>query len=479
MSIDHKDGRGEDGARLEAHRRYIDIQYTIDGDELIGWMPLARCHAPDGVFDECKDVGFFADRPSTWVSVPAGQFQHFLSARRARAPGRTRPAEESDRQDRRGAIGRALLTPPHSDRRRVYLFVLVTTVPLALFAAVLVGASWRQQEVMVDRQNMEVARAISVSIDLEIERTIGALTVLSRFLPDEGGDYRAFYDVGKRLTPEQAWESIRLVAPSGAVTLATNVPFGQPVTLTDESWVREVVKTRQPVVSSVRKALDLRSWIVSIGVPVMRGGVVTSVLGARIRAREFGAILRRQSVPAGGVVTLADRGLTIVTRTLNEETLVGQPSTPEFAARSRTGPEGTWRPTTREGVPWYSAWSRSPLTGWTVSLAMPAATIAGPIRRSLYALTAAGIAITAMGLFGAVMLRRRLVAAQLAVAATARTLARGEPISAPESSIAELQDLSAALREAAAILRMRQYQREQAQRTADPSEPDVLEPSAR
>jgi len=42
VSIDHKDGRGEDGARLEAHRRYIDIQYTIDGNELIGWMPLAR-----------------------------------------------------------------------------------------------------------------------------------------------------------------------------------------------------------------------------------------------------------------------------------------------------------------------------------------------------------------------------------------------------------------------------------------------------
>ena len=344
-----------------------------------------------------------------------------------------------------------------------YLLVLVTTVPLALFAAVLIGASWRQQEVMVDWQNTEVARAISVSIDLEVERTIGALTVLSRFLPDEGGDYRAFHDVGKRLAPEQAWESIRLVAPSGAVILATNIPFGQPVTLTDESWVREVVTTRQPVASSVRKAQDLDSWVISVGVPVLRGGAVTSVLGARIRAREFGDILRRQTMPSGGVVTLSDRGLVIVARTMNEDTLAGQQPTPEFAARSRTGPEGVWRTTTREGVPSYSAWSRSPLTGWTVSLAMPAATIAGSIRRSFYALTAAGIAITAMGLFGAVMLRRRLVAAQLAVAATARTLARGEPISAPESSIAELQDLSAALREAAAILRMRQYEREQAQ----------------
>jgi len=78
VSIDHTDGRGEDGARLEAHRRYIDIQYTIEGDELIGWMPLARCRTPDGAFDEAKDVGFFADRPATWVSVPAGSFTIFF-----------------------------------------------------------------------------------------------------------------------------------------------------------------------------------------------------------------------------------------------------------------------------------------------------------------------------------------------------------------------------------------------------------------
>jgi biofilm protein TabA len=78
VSIAHQDGRGEDGARLEAHRRYIDIQYTIDGDELIGWMPLVRCTMPDGDFEETKDVGFFADRPSTWVSVPAGSFAIFF-----------------------------------------------------------------------------------------------------------------------------------------------------------------------------------------------------------------------------------------------------------------------------------------------------------------------------------------------------------------------------------------------------------------
>jgi biofilm protein TabA len=76
--INHEPGRGEDGARLEAHRRYIDIQYTFEGDELIGWMPLTRCTSPAGPFDETRDVVVFGDTPSTFVSVPPGSFTIFF-----------------------------------------------------------------------------------------------------------------------------------------------------------------------------------------------------------------------------------------------------------------------------------------------------------------------------------------------------------------------------------------------------------------
>jgi YhcH/YjgK/YiaL family protein len=77
--IDHSDGRGREGARLEAHRKYIDIQYTFEGMEEIGWSPLDACRAPSGGFDEAKDIGFFNDdRPSTWLSVPPGLFAVFF-----------------------------------------------------------------------------------------------------------------------------------------------------------------------------------------------------------------------------------------------------------------------------------------------------------------------------------------------------------------------------------------------------------------
>jgi YhcH/YjgK/YiaL family protein len=77
VSIDHSEGRGRDGARLEAHRRYIDIQYTIEGHEEIGWMALADCGAPAGGFDETRDIGFFDRRPATWLCVPRGTFVVF------------------------------------------------------------------------------------------------------------------------------------------------------------------------------------------------------------------------------------------------------------------------------------------------------------------------------------------------------------------------------------------------------------------
>ena len=78
VSIDRFDGQGHGGARLEVHRRYIDIQVTIDGDEEIGWMPLDECRRPAGSFDETKDVGFFEDAPATWIRVPPGDATIFF-----------------------------------------------------------------------------------------------------------------------------------------------------------------------------------------------------------------------------------------------------------------------------------------------------------------------------------------------------------------------------------------------------------------
>jgi len=78
VSIEYVQGRGREGARLEAHRRYVDIQFTVDGEEEIGWKPLDDCGVPSVAYDDAKDVLFFSDRPDSWLSLPAGRFAIFF-----------------------------------------------------------------------------------------------------------------------------------------------------------------------------------------------------------------------------------------------------------------------------------------------------------------------------------------------------------------------------------------------------------------
>lgn len=61
--------------KWEAHRRYIDIQYMVYGEEKMGWAPLASLD-PKGTFDETKDVGFYAGN-GDYVTVRQGMFAIF------------------------------------------------------------------------------------------------------------------------------------------------------------------------------------------------------------------------------------------------------------------------------------------------------------------------------------------------------------------------------------------------------------------
>ena len=71
-------GRSRSEAKLEAHRRYIDIQYVIAGTDEMGFRPWANCISVDTSYDFDKDIEFFKDRPVRWTPVPPGSFVIFF-----------------------------------------------------------------------------------------------------------------------------------------------------------------------------------------------------------------------------------------------------------------------------------------------------------------------------------------------------------------------------------------------------------------
>ncbi len=64
-------------ARLEAHRKYIDIQMVLKGTDEMGWKTISACRVGGG-YDDDRDVQFFDDSPSAWVAVTAGTFCIFF-----------------------------------------------------------------------------------------------------------------------------------------------------------------------------------------------------------------------------------------------------------------------------------------------------------------------------------------------------------------------------------------------------------------
>jgi len=68
----------ESAAKFECHNKNIDIQLCIRGVEQIGWKPREKCVAPNGGYNDEKDVQFYSDPPDMHFQLTGGQFAIFF-----------------------------------------------------------------------------------------------------------------------------------------------------------------------------------------------------------------------------------------------------------------------------------------------------------------------------------------------------------------------------------------------------------------
>lgn len=68
----------EHDAKLEAHRKYIDIQLTIDGAFNIGWKPIHQCRTIQTPYNEENDFMLFADAPEFEMTLEPDTFAIFF-----------------------------------------------------------------------------------------------------------------------------------------------------------------------------------------------------------------------------------------------------------------------------------------------------------------------------------------------------------------------------------------------------------------
>ena len=72
------EGIGREKARLEAHRKYIDIHFCLEGKEVIGWSHVDDCLNVVKEYDKDKDIEFYSDKPASWTEVRNNTFGIFF-----------------------------------------------------------------------------------------------------------------------------------------------------------------------------------------------------------------------------------------------------------------------------------------------------------------------------------------------------------------------------------------------------------------
>lgn len=76
--VEQVNAKVREAAKLECHRRYIDIQLVLAGRDEMGWKSLSDCQSPAADFNTEKDIQFFKDPIDTWMATHANEFCIFF-----------------------------------------------------------------------------------------------------------------------------------------------------------------------------------------------------------------------------------------------------------------------------------------------------------------------------------------------------------------------------------------------------------------
>src|SRR5262249_20085421 len=148
---------------------------------------------------------------------------------------------------------------------------------------------------------------------------------------------------------------------------------------------REVIQTRKPAVGNLAQDLLIQAPAVPVRVPVVRDGTVVYVLTAAVRPSSLQEVLERTMPPRDNewAKSFNDRRGLVVARSRDPQRFVGKATAPALIERLPNLAEDFYRMTTLEGVDAYTAASRAPFSRWTATVAFPAASVDGPLHRSL------------------------------------------------------------------------------------------------
>jgi two-component sensor histidine kinase len=311
---------------------------------------------------------------------------------------------------------------PSPDRLRTV--AVVATLVLASLLPLFGFVGWRVHVAATataeDTRLYLAARVeeLSATVDAEMRQQLAVLRAVAA-LPDfEPLDRRGLHDRLKAMSqaiPE--WLGVAVVdTASMLVVVNPYFPFDkEPVPVSVPEVVRRVADTRAPTIFSrePKPQAPYPGPVLNVLLPIIQGGSVPYVLIGFMRTENLQSILLRRQWHEGTLGGVVDEHGKIIASKRDPERLVGREASPELRQTSTARATGLIESTSPYGERLYTAYVRSPFTGWTSAVGTTRSTIDEAAQRGIWTLIltaaiCATLAVTLATLFFSLFVARRV-----------------------------------------------------------------------
>jgi len=342
-------------------------------------------------------------------------------------------------------LRRLIFHRPISLRTQLTALVLATTVPLLIFAGLMISILAKQESDTFQKGATERTRALLTAVDTALRSSITALEALAVLRSFDNDDLQSFREEAERVLVSQPdWFTINLTLPSGQQIMNLLRAPDAPLPMTRErNSLEKVLRTGKPAVGDIIQGPVTQRPEFSVRVPVVRNGTTKYVLSAVVKPETIGRLISPQKLPADWISVVLDGNNRFVTRSIGGDKVVGQLASESLRAALARSSDGWFRGATVEGWPVYTPYNRSSFSGWTVAMGIPATVVDAPLRGSVLYLTFLGAGLLMIGVALAWWLSSKTAGSIEALVSLASNLGLGKGTAANDapSRVSEIEHL--------------------------------------
>ncbi len=294
---------------------------------------------------------------------------------------------------------------------RLAILVAGTTLPLIVFSAAIVYQHYEQDQKEAYDRVLQLTRSIQLVVDREMQGVVSGLTVLANSGSLAQDNFENFRRRAQSFLAEFPGQtSISIGDKDGRQLFNSAVPAGTPLPPRQQRAVeRELLfRTGKPVFSRLFVGSISKRPIVVVSVPVIRDGKVIYDLSFDPPLEIFQHIIEQQKPDGDWTISIFDQTGVNIARLPNPQQTLGQKASPLLFNAMFSTPEGRIRTISLEGVPLYTAFVRSNLTGWIAAAGIATTTLSAPALKTFLLTVAIGVVMLVIGLGFAISMARRI-----------------------------------------------------------------------